>query len=171
MTRAPSFEVAFARRLRGARRVAVVGIGDELKRDDRLGTLAAQAVEALRLPNVAVFLAGTVPESFSAPIRRSRADHVVLLDAADMGRKPGTLAVINEGRVSAVRLSTHALPLTVFMEYVRTTAKAKVTLVGIQPDLSSAAVEPTKEERAGLARAAKAVKSLLARKPSSRRRA
>ena len=80
------------RRVKGARRLAVVGIGDELIPADRLGMAAAREIEARHLPGVKVFFAGTVPESITGPIRRYRPEHVLFLDAAEMGERPGTIA-------------------------------------------------------------------------------
>jgi len=149
---AEPLERALGRRLRGARKVAVVGVGDELQASDRLGILAARDVEGLRLPGVKVFLAGTTPESFTAPIRRYRPERILLLDAADMGERPGSVAVVAPGRVAGARLSTHALPLTVVIEYLEETTGAAVILVGIQPDLSAEGSLPTSAEKAGLTR-------------------
>ena len=165
---AAMIEEELAERLKGARRLAVVGIGDELHRADRFGILAAKGIEALRLPGVRVFLAGTTPESFTAPIRRYRPDHVLLLDAADMGAEPGTVGIIAPGAVSGTRLSTHALPLSVVIEYIERTAKARVTLVGFQPDFRTAAIGPTPAEQEGLARLVGAVRAAAERAGTSR---
>jgi len=146
------FEAEMERRLGGARRVAFVGIGDELQPRDRLGMLAAREIDALRLKDVRVFLAGSVPESFTAPIRRLRPDHVILLDAADMGLRPGTVDVIDASRVQGTRLSTHALPLSVVIEYLEAVVKVPVTLIGIQPDLAHGGPAPTPAEAAGITR-------------------
>jgi hydrogenase 3 maturation protease len=133
----PDLETVLGKRLSGARRVAIVGIGDELSRHDRLGILAARDFEALRLPAVKVFLAGTIPESFTGPIRRWKPDHVVLIDAADMGTRPGTVAVIGAQNIRGSRLSTHALPLSLVIKYLEKDVGTRVTLVGIQPDLAA----------------------------------
>jgi len=146
------FEQRLRRRLRGAKRVAVVGIGDELAPHDRLGMLAAREVEGLHLPNVKVFMAGTVPESVTGPVRRYRPDHVLLLDAADMGARPGTVAIVKAGEVQASLLSTHALPLSVVMEFLAKDTKAAVTLVGIQPNTAHHGETPCSQEQAGLTR-------------------
>jgi len=53
-----------------------------------------------------------------------------------MGARPGTIAVIEPDRVQAGLVSTHALPLTVVMEYTVRETRAGATLIGIQPDLS-----------------------------------
>ena len=57
------------RRLDGALRIAIVGIGDELSPVDRLGMLAAHEIEKLHLPGIRVFFAGTMPESMTGTLR------------------------------------------------------------------------------------------------------
>lgn len=120
-------------RLAGVSRIAVVGIGDELTPVDCAGMLAARTIEARKIRDVRVFAAGTVPESVTAPIRRYFPQHILLLDAAEMGAPPGTIAIVDPGMISAGTFSTHAIPLTVFMEYLEKDAGAAVTFLGIQP--------------------------------------
>lgn len=167
-THPPEFEEELARRLGGGSRIAVVGIGDELQPTDRLGMVAAKEVEALRLPGVGVHLAGTLPESYTAPIRRSRPDRVVLLDAAEMGMRPGTVAILSTGQVRGARLSTHALPLTVLIEYLEKTMDVPVTLIGIQPDPRSHGPSLTAAEQAAVARIVCTFQRLLGPRTSPR---
>lgn len=150
MRGAATVEDVLEARLRGARRVAVIGIGDALDPRDRLGVLAAREVEALRLPTVCVFQAGTVPEAFTGPVRRYGPDRILLLDAADMGARPGTLAVLDPADVVGARLSTHALPLPVVMEYLETSTKAPAILVGLQPNPDGSGSSPSAAEEAGV---------------------
>jgi hydrogenase 3 maturation protease len=128
--------------LKEARRIAVVGIGDEFSPVDRLGMVAAQEIAKLHLPGVMVFFAGTVPESMTGPLREYQPDHILFLDAADMGARPGTIAVIKPGKILAGLLSTHVLPLSVVMGYIEQDLKTSVTLLGIQPDLSRSDLGP-----------------------------
>lgn len=146
------FEIDLRRRLRGAKRVAVVGVGDELNVHDRLGMLAAKEIEGLHLENLRVFYAGTVPESVTGPIRKYKPDAVVLVDAADMGARPGTVAVVERDQVRATLLTTHSLPLSVVMEFLEKDAGARTLLVGIQPDLNAQGFAPAGAEQAGLTR-------------------
>jgi len=122
--------------LAGAVRVAVIGIGDECSPVDRLGMETARSLRDAGLPREGVFLAGTVPESITAPVRRYRPDHILLLDAADMGVRPGTLAVVSPETIRGTLVSTHSLPLSAVMEYLAADTSAPVTLIGIQPDLT-----------------------------------
>ena len=125
-------------RIINAKKLAIVGIGDELIPPDRLGMFAAREIDRQQIPCVRVFLAGTVPESITGPLRRYQPDHVLFLDAADMGARPGTIAVIEPEQIHASLVTTHVLPLSVVMDYVEQEIVAGVTLLGIQPDLTSA---------------------------------
>ena len=123
-------------RIQDGKRLAIVGIGDELFPHDRAGMWAARKIEKHHLPGVEVFLAGTVPESVTGPLRRFQPDHVLFLDAADMGARPGSIIIIDPEHIDASLITTHALPLTVVMEYVEREIGTGVTLLGIQPDLA-----------------------------------
>jgi len=139
-------------RITNTHRLAIVGIGDECTPPDRPGMHAAREMKKENLPDVEVFLAGTVPESITGPLRRYRPDHVLFLDAADMGARPGIIAVIEPQHIPATLVSTHVLPLSVVMEYVERETGAGVTLLGIQPDLSGADRDLTDQDLAYLDR-------------------
>jgi len=147
----PVFD-ALRRRIMNARRLALVGIGDELVPPDRLGMYSAREIGRHHLPGVEVFLAGTVPESVTGPLRRYQPDHVLFFDAADMGARPGTVAVIEPEQIHTSLVSTHVLPLSVVMDYVEQETVAGVTLLGIQPDLTGADKDLSDEDMAYLIR-------------------
>jgi hydrogenase 3 maturation protease len=140
------------RRIKNARRLAIVGIGDELVPPDRLGMFAAQEIGEQQIPGVRIFFAGTVPESITGPLRRYQPGHVLFLDAADMGARPGTIAVIGPERVQASLISTHVLPLSVVMDYIERETGAGVTLLGLQPDLTGTDKDLSAEDLAYLGR-------------------
>jgi hydrogenase 3 maturation protease len=129
------FEAILSRRLIKSERIAVVGVGDLLSPFDRLGMYAAKEIEKLHLAKVKVFLAGTVPESITGTLRAYQPDHVIFLDAADMGGPPGSIQVIEPGSTEVNLVSSHILPLTVVMEFIETDTGSRVTLLGIQPDI------------------------------------
>jgi hydrogenase 3 maturation protease len=160
-TEGTDFELHLHQRLAGAHRIAVVGIGDPLLPYDRLGMLAAEAIKGLDLPGVRVFLAGTVPESMTGPIRRFRPDHVLFLDAAEMGAPPGTVAIVEPEGIHATLFSTHVLPLSVLMEFLEKDARTRVTLIGIEPDTRAHGEKPTPREEDGLQRLMTVLKGIL----------
>ncbi len=153
-------------RIKNARMLAIVGIGDELIPSDSLGMYAAQEIGRQDLPGVKVFFAGTVPESITAALRRYRPGHVLFVDAADMDARPGTIAVIEPERIQARLLSTHVLPLSVVMEYIQQETGTEVTLLGIQPDLTRAEKNLSDEDFAYLGRNLQILLQVLRDRPA-----
>jgi hydrogenase 3 maturation protease len=131
-----NFKDEIKKRLTGSSRVAIVGIGDECIPVDRLGIYAARQLLNGQVPPSSVFLAGTMPESITAPVRRYKPDHILLLDSADTGARPGTITIIPRETIGGILFSTHTLPLSAIMEYLARDSSADVTLLGIQPDLT-----------------------------------
>ncbi|MDD1676204.1 MAG: hydrogenase maturation protease, partial [Methanomicrobiales archaeon] len=123
-------------RLGRARRLAVIGVGDELLPSDRLGMAVARALDSRSIVGVRVFFAGTMPENITGPVKEFQPDHILIADAAEMNAVPGSAAVIEPGDVPATLFSTHVIPLPVVMEYLAQATAAQVTLIGIQPDFS-----------------------------------
>src|SRR5690349_19061121 len=75
-------------------RLAVIGIGQELCGDDGAGCAVIQSLQERRGPSE-TFLAldgGCAPENQTGPLRRFRPSLVVLVDAAQMGIEPGSIA-------------------------------------------------------------------------------
>jgi hydrogenase 3 maturation protease len=123
-------------RLSKARRIAVVGIGDELSPVDRLGMVAAREIEKMHLPGMKVFFADTVPENITGLIRKCKPDHVVFIDSADMGALPGSIMVLKPEETQASLVASHVIPLSVVLDFIRCDTGARVTMLGIQPDLA-----------------------------------
>jgi hydrogenase 3 maturation protease len=132
----------------GPARVAVVGIGHELRGDDAAGVAVARALQA-RLrdqrtrgkrpasralqPMVLVIDGGPAPENHTATLRRFAPDVVLLVDAAQMGVRPGTVRRLRQEAASGVTASTHTLPVSVLASYLVRELGCRVALLGIQP--------------------------------------
>ena len=97
-----------------------------------------------------VFLPGPFRRASPVPSAGTGRDHVLFLDAADMGARPGTIAVIEPERIPVSLVSTHVLPLSVVMDYVERETGAGVTLLGIQPDLTGSDKDLSDEDLAYL---------------------
>lgn len=118
----------------------ILGIGNQLAGDDGAGIYFAELLNLKRQrasvplsPEVTVICAATAPEGYASVVRRYQPDLLMLVDAADMGLSPGALRVITPERISAVSFSTHHMPLSMFISYVREFCGA-VMLVGVQPE-------------------------------------
>jgi hydrogenase 3 maturation protease len=66
-------------------------------------------------------------------VRAETPDRVLVVDAADMRLKPGTIRRIDEAQVAGQFLiTTHAIPLDVLIASLKETIP-RVTFVGVQP--------------------------------------
>lgn len=113
----------------------ILGIGNELRGDDALGSIIARNLsELLNLhENIIVIDGGMVPENFTGLIRREDPTHVILIDAVDMKKKPGYIRIVEKSEIAEYNLSTHAMPLSFFITYLESSTDAEIVLIGIQP--------------------------------------
>ena len=105
------------------------------KSDDRLGCALAQALARLLpdAPGVRVANGGEAPENFTGTVRAFAPSHVVLLDAVDHGREPGTVFLVDERSIAIGDMTSHHLPLKLLMRYLSESIPCRVILVGVQP--------------------------------------
>jgi hydrogenase 3 maturation protease len=120
--------------LSDARRVVIAAIGNPLRKDDFVGVQIVRNLQRKVSRSVYLIECETVPESFIGPITEFKPTHVLIIDAALLNLKPGSLKLMEPAQL-AVRtaISTHALPLKIFCEYLARTTGAKVALLMIQP--------------------------------------
>jgi hydrogenase maturation protease HycI len=116
-------------------RVAVVGIGHELRGDDAVGVLVAQILQPLlaRNDHVLVVDGGHAPENHTGTLRRFAPALVLLVDAARMDEPPGTVRWLAWQQTSGLSASTHTMPPYVIARYLNSELGCEVALVGIQP--------------------------------------
>ena len=80
-----------------------------------------------------VFFGETAPENVTGEIRSFKPSHIIMIDSADFGAKPGTIRLIEPGEIGGFSFSTHALPLRMLAEYLIESLKCKIIVIGIQP--------------------------------------
>ncbi|MEM3010596.1 MAG: hydrogenase 3 maturation endopeptidase HyCI [Candidatus Bathyarchaeia archaeon] len=120
--------------LSGALRVIVAGIGNPLRKDDYVGVKIVKDLEGKVSENVFLIECETVPESFIEPIIQFKPTHILLIDAALLNQKPAAIKFMEPNFAKAQPISTHALPLQVFCEYLQVMTGAKIKLLAIQPE-------------------------------------
>lgn len=106
-----------------------------MRGDDYLGSLLAKELDNSlhKRDNVIVYDGGTVPENFTGPIKKEAPSHIILIDAARMGKTPGHIRIIEKDEISHYNISTHAMPLSFLIKYLEHSTPAQIILVGIQP--------------------------------------
>ncbi len=117
-----------------AERVVVAGIGNTIRMDDSVGVKLVQDLHGKVSEKVNLIECETVPESFIQHIIDFKPTHVILVDAAILGLKPGECRFIKPDQLKAYpAISTHTLPLKIFCEYIEKTTEAEVCLLLIEP--------------------------------------
>jgi hydrogenase 3 maturation protease len=120
--------------LSDAVRVVIAGIGNPIRMDDFVGVKIVQDLRGKVSDNVLLIECETVPESFIQRIIDFNPTHVLLIDAAILGSKPGESRLINPEQLTGYpAFSTHMLPLRIFCEYLAKTTRASIALLLIEP--------------------------------------
>lgn len=120
--------------LSGAHKIVIAGIGNPIRMDDYVGVKIVQDLRGRVSDRVMLIECETVPESFTQEIVEFRPTHVLLIDAAVLGSKPGQCKLVSPEQLGGFSaFSTHMLPLRVFCEYIATTVKAKLALLLVEP--------------------------------------
>lgn len=143
--------------LSNARKVVVAGIGNPLRKDDFIGVKVVRNLQNRDSKSVYLIECETVPESFIEPITEFKPSHILIIDAALLNLKPGSSRLVEPDQMAErLPVSTHALPLKIFCEYLAKTTNAKIALLLIQPGDTSfgedlnAEVEETGERLSNL---------------------
>ena len=115
-------------------RVLVLGVGNTMKGDDGVGPYVAAwlAERGGHRETIQAIDCGTTPENYTSLVRRLSPGLLVIVDAAEMGLEAGACRIIPQERAGALGLSTHSMPLSLFVTYVSDLA-ARIVIVGIQP--------------------------------------
>jgi len=148
--------------LKGAERIAVLGIGSELRADDIAGILVAQDLEKLKNQNFKVFLGYTAPENLSGEIRKFKPTHLIMIDTADIGKKPGEVELFTPENVGGISFSTHKLPVKIMAQFLQKDIDCKVMIIGIQPKTLEFGKNISKEAKSAVAKLTEALQSVLA---------
>jgi len=115
--------------LRG--KVVIVGIGNIMKGDDAFGPAL---LDRLAGKVKAVLInAGVSPENYTGKIAKEKPDCILLVDAADLGRKPGEWAILKRDEILKSGFTTHDMSPAIFIDYMKERTGADIYLLGVQP--------------------------------------
>lgn len=123
--------IRFQKKSDGPLKIAIVGIGHELRGDDSAGVAAARKLKSS--DNVLVIDAGCAPENVTGNVRRFGPEFVLLIDAVQMNSEPGDVNWICFDQINGLSASTHSLPVDMFARFLALDIGCEVALIGIQP--------------------------------------
>jgi hydrogenase maturation protease len=150
-------------------KILVLGIGNPLLSDEGAGIHVVRTLQSqsdLRSPDVEFLDGGTLSFTLAVPIQET--DALIVVDAAQLGAKPGTTKVF-EGAdmdrflLSARKASAHEVGLTDLMTIAALSDHwpERRALVAIQPENLDWGEEPTPAVANGVRDAAQKVESLI----------
>jgi hydrogenase 3 maturation protease len=128
-----SLEAYLAKFFEERGKAVIIGVGNPLRGDDGVGMKILEYLEDMDLPDVMLLNTETVPEAFTGKVSEYEPTHVLLVDAANFRGEPGDAKLISSAQIGGTAVSTHSLPLTIFITYIEKTLNVKVKLLGIQP--------------------------------------
>ena len=70
---------------------------------------------------------------------------MIIIDAADLGLKPGEIKIMDPAEIGGITFCTHSLPLNVMTDYLLDSFKFKITVIGIQPETLVVGAQPSKQ--------------------------
>jgi hydrogenase 3 maturation protease len=149
------------KRIEGAKRIALLAVGSLLRGDDAAGMIAGEYVQKhfkkkSGKPLVKVFFGETAPENLTGYIKKFQPTHLLVIDSADLGEKPGTIAILDFETIGGASFSTHLLPLKIMTDYITQATNCQVIGIGIQPKTLAFGSKPTKSVLASAKEVARA---------------
>jgi hydrogenase 3 maturation protease len=130
--------------LEGFRKLVIMGIGNELRGDDAAGLKVIELLskriseydDIHDLNSVILLNCGAIPENFLGKIETLSPSHVIIIDAVEMQKPPGTIGLFRRGDLlHSVTVSTHNISPEIIFTYLEEIVGAKVLLIGIQPKI------------------------------------
>jgi hydrogenase 3 maturation protease len=156
-----------SQKLKNADRIAVLGIGSDIRGDDAAGVIAAQRIKKSDpqkniSPQIEVFIGATAPENLTGEIKKFNPSHLVIIDSADTNSAAGNISVIKPEDVAGTSFCTHCLPLNVMIDYIlQSCPDLKVIIIGIQPKTIDMNIALSREVEQAIEEFAKVFNNLL----------
>jgi hydrogenase 3 maturation protease len=134
----PQIKSILKSKLKNAQRVAVLGIGSQLRADDAAGLIIATELKKYIKDNkkrnrLKVFLGETAPENLTGQIKKFKPTHLIIIDAVDFHLATGALRVVNIRMEAGASFSTHRVPVGIFRDYLYKSIGCETILIGMQP--------------------------------------
>ena len=114
--------------------LVVLGIGNELRRDDAIGPAVVRLLA--KSDKLVAIDCATAPENFLGTVKKLKPEKVIMVDACDFGGKPGEFRMFSLARLKKMpwaTVSTHTLPLALIGTLIKNEVGCRVELLGVQP--------------------------------------
>ena len=163
----PTLKTILRKQLNRAKRIALLGVGSELRGDDIAGILVCQLLEKECRGLGAggffrAFNGATAPENLTGEIKKFKPTHLIIVDSAKINKAPGAVKIININKVAGLSFCTHNLPIKILTDYLINSIGCKVIVIGIQPKRIDFGSLPSRAVKESVNRIVRAVKGACA---------
>ena len=108
-------------------------MGNELRSDDAVGLEVIRRLKPFESSRLSVFEGHMTPEVFIQPTCTKNPTHLLIIDAAELHKKPGEWDVLSESAIDEGMFTTHSIPVTEVTAEIRRRCHTHVAFLGIQP--------------------------------------
>jgi len=119
--------------LKEATIVVIIGMGNELRADDAVGLYVVRLLKSSSNSRLKVFEGHMTPEAYIGPACATHPTHVLIIDAAELGKKPGAWQILSTDNVEQGLFTTHTIPAVEVAAEIKRRCDACVVFLGIQP--------------------------------------
>ncbi len=116
-------------------------IGNRDGGDDAVGPYIADKLK----DDFTVLDCGIVPENYTSVVKRHNLKNLIIIDAVEMGLKPGAIRIVPKEKIGVMHISTHGIPISVLIGYLEQYVE-NIIFVGIQPKTMSGEVTAAVKE-------------------------
>ena len=106
----------------------VMCIGNRDGGDDAVGPYVA---DYLKKSNIEAVDCGIIPENYTGFVKQKKPKTLIIVDAVDMGLKPGNIRIIPKEKIGVMHISTHGIPVSVLINYLEQYVE-NILFIGIQ---------------------------------------
>jgi len=119
------------------RKVQIWGIGNMLLGDDAVGPMISIQLGGIDC--------GTTPENYISKLRKDKPEILIIIDAAEMGLKAGSVRVLKFDEISGEIVTSHGIPISILLEQFHKSKTIDIFFIGIQPKQTNLG-EPLSDE-------------------------
>jgi len=142
--------------------IAVIGIGNPLKKDDNIGNLLIDMLEKeIKEKDFLFIKAYLAPENYLLSLKNHNPKTIFFIDAVDFEGEIGEVKEFSlEDIKNMGKMSTHSIPITVYKNFF---PKTEIILIGIKVKDADFGEELTKELKSKLEDIKEEVKDIILR--------
>jgi len=107
-------------------------IGNRDEGDDAVGPYIAEKLK----DDFTVIDCGIVPENYTSVVKQHNPENLLIIDAVEMNLLPGEIRVVPKEKIGVMHISTHGIPISVLINYLRQYVK-NIVFIGVQPKTMS----------------------------------